>query len=400
MSISLSEIIKKEEITCDALETAQAITSNGLFIGKTLFLAVQNLGRNKDEFEVVEPSWSGHKGEIKRTRAAAKVAFWIRKLFSHLKQEFLFDELIKMIAPALEVVRDDKPFKGGWVAGLYTRKSQSGNVPHWEKKSFLTAHAAALRLLQALAYQVRQSLRSNATHDHAVVRKNVFRFTRSSPVRLAKRVNRFTWKLRCSLEGLSAECFDKIIAEANWETTRAKGMSPAALRAISSWARSNFAPERDEIWQVLQEELALSSIQSSQELGVDCEEVARPVKESEKSEGIDRMEKTGVTGDMPNTGKKIKEPSPDALRAYRSLIATGKTQTELADMLTDKLGRPIDQGTVSRWLKQVKTFFKDGNVLPDLPEPSRRETPMNPRKLDLGARQDRLAKRQRDKSKE
>jgi hypothetical protein len=391
MSISLSEIIKKKEISSDALEAAQAITSNGLFIGKTLYVAVKNLASNTDEFEI-DPWESGGKGEIKRTRAAAKVAFWIRKLFSHLKQEFLFDELIKMISPVLERVRDHRPFTG-WGTRRFTCKSQSGDGPNWERKSFVTAHAAALRLVQALAYQVRQSLRFDARRD-TVVRKNAFRLRGSSLPQLAKRVNRCWGKLCRALGGLPVECFDKIIAEANWETTDAQRISHVEV----SWPsdRSISVEEGEKSWRDWQKELA-SSTEHKEELGIDSEGLTRPIEESENTEGNGRTEKTRVTDGIPDTGTRIKVPSSDAILAYRLSIAIGKNQTELARRLTAELRRPIDQGTVSRWLKLVKTFLRAGNVLPDLPEPSRREAHMDPSKIDLGARQDGLAKRQRER---
>jgi len=61
-----------------------------------------------------------------------------------------------------------------------------------------------------------------------------------------------------------------------------------------------------------------------------------------------------------------KEPSKDAFAAYRLQLLTGKTQKELAEQLTAELRRPVGQGTVSRWLKQVRAWLKAGNVLPDL----------------------------------
>jgi hypothetical protein len=393
MSISLSEIIKKNEITSDALEAAQAITSNGLFIGKTLYLAVKDLASNTDEFEF-DPCWSGGKGEIARTRAAKKVAFWIRKLFSHLKQEFLFDEIIKMISPVLQMVRKNKPF-GGWGAGLFPCKSQSGGVRHWEQKFFVSAHAAALRLVQALAYQVRQSLCFDARR--AVVRKNAFRLRGSSLPRLAKRVNRCWGQLCRALGGLPVECFDRIIAAANRETTDAQKISPFPIRAENRWPsdRSISEEEGEKSWRDWQRELALSSTEHKEEPGIDSEGLAKPIEESENSEGDGRTEKTRVTRAMPNTKKEPKEPSSDAIKAYRLSIAIEKTQSELADMLAAELGRSIGQGTISRWVKQVKAFLKAGNILPPLPEPCRREAPMDPRKIDLGPRQDGLAKRQR-----
>jgi hypothetical protein len=96
------------------------------------------------------------------------------------------------------------------------------------------------------------------------------------------------------------------------------------------------------------------------------------------------------------SGPTMKQPSKDAIAAYRLWFLTGKTQTELAEQLTEELKRPITQGTVSRWLKQVKAWLKAGNVLPDLtPTRHPKPQPMDPERIDLGERQDGRARRQR-----
>jgi hypothetical protein len=91
-----------------------------------------------------------------------------------------------------------------------------------------------------------------------------------------------------------------------------------------------------------------------------------------------------------------KEPSKDAIAAYRLKLLTGQTQTELAEQLTKELKRPIDQGTVSRWLRQVKVWLEAGNVLPDLTAtPGTKPMPMDPERIELGERRDGRAKHQR-----
>ena len=96
--------------------------------------------------------------------------------------------------------------------------------------------------------------------------------------------------------------------------------------------------------------------------------------------------------------RKRKEPSKDAIAVYRywyasnCLLSERKTQTELANdlKLMELLGRTIDQGTISRYLKQVRVWLKDGNVLPAFTaEPDTKQIPMSPEKIDLGKRVDR-----------
>ena len=92
------------------------------------------------------------------------------------------------------------------------------------------------------------------------------------------------------------------------------------------------------------------------------------------------------------------QPSEDAFKAYRLSIATGKNQTELAEILTTELKRPIGQGQVSRWLDKVKEWLEAENVLPDLFKPlDKQPTAIDPEVLDLGKRQDRRTERQRDR---
>lgn len=74
------------------------------------------------------------------------------------------------------------------------------------------------------------------------------------------------------------------------------------------------------------------------------------------------------------------------------------TQTKLAEVLTAQLKRPVKQGTVSRWIKQVKKWLQAGNILPDLSETRLcKPVPIDPERIDLGERQDGRAKRQRDR---
>jgi hypothetical protein len=94
----------------------------------------------------------------------------------------------------------------------------------------------------------------------------------------------------------------------------------------------------------------------------------------------------GVAEQTPATAKqKLKQPSDDAIACYRLLLATGKTQSELAEIMSRELRRPVDQPQVSRWLKQVKEWLKGGNVLPDLTAdsgPKRKVVPIDPVKID------------------
>jgi hypothetical protein len=96
--------------------------------------------------------------------------------------------------------------------------------------------------------------------------------------------------------------------------------------------------------------------------------------------------------------RALKEPTPDAITVYRYWFLTGKNQTDLANDpdLMAKLGRQVNQGTISRWLSSVKEWIAAGNVLPPLPEVrGAKPLPIDPERIDLGKRSDGRAKRQR-----
>lgn len=100
--------------------------------------------------------------------------------------------------------------------------------------------------------------------------------------------------------------------------------------------------------------------------------------------------------------RPLKEPKKDAIAVYRYQFATGKKQTELADdpALMKQLGRKVDQGTISRWLKKVNEWISAGNILAPLPVAlDSKPKPMDPRKLDCDKRRDGRAKHQKHKRK-
>lgn len=89
--------------------------------------------------------------------------------------------------------------------------------------------------------------------------------------------------------------------------------------------------------------------------------------------------------------KKIKEPSREALTAYRvHCLYPNLTQAAIAKRMEAEFGLPFDQSKVSRYLGQVRSFLDAGNVLPDLPDqgPKAKTFAVDPARLDKGARQD------------
>ena len=90
-----------------------------------------------------------------------------------------------------------------------------------------------------------------------------------------------------------------------------------------------------------------------------------------------------------------KMPSKEAVAAYRLSFLKGQKQENIAAELTKQFSRPVSQGQVSRWIKQVRAFLKAGNVLPDLEGLTRKPDAVDPGAINMGRRQDRRTKRQR-----
>lgn len=109
--------------------------------------------------------------------------------------------------------------------------------------------------------------------------------------------------------------------------------------------------------------------------------------------------KSQIAPSRPAAAKpsRMKQPCDDAITAYRLQIGTGLKQGKLAQKLIELWRRPVDQGTVSRWLSQVRKFIEAGNVLPGVEDKLRRQKPtvMDPRRIDLGKRQDQRIGRRR-----
>jgi hypothetical protein len=111
-----------------------------------------------------------------------------------------------------------------------------------------------------------------------------------------------------------------------------------------------------------------------------------------------------ATVSLPQARRTLKEPSKDAFSVYRFWFASScvlsdrKTQRQLAEdpELMNHLGRKVDQGTISRWLNQVRDWIKAGNILPDLSDPlETNPTPMDPERIDLGPHREHRPKHQR-----
>lgn len=97
----------------------------------------------------------------------------------------------------------------------------------------------------------------------------------------------------------------------------------------------------------------------------------------------------GVKNEAPR--RVPKEPSPEAFAAYRIQVSIGWTQEQIAEQLKQEFKRPFDQGSVSRMLKQVRQFLKAGGELPPLTSVES----VDPKVIELGARQDHQTQRQR-----
>jgi len=82
---------------------------------------------------------------------------------------------------------------------------------------------------------------------------------------------------------------------------------------------------------------------------------------------------------------KVKEPSKEATQAYTLYYGAGKTQEDVAKIMTDKLKRPVKQGQVSRWVNQYKKWREAEEIPVDDTKPN---IIVNSDILDMGARTD------------
>jgi hypothetical protein len=92
----------------------------------------------------------------------------------------------------------------------------------------------------------------------------------------------------------------------------------------------------------------------------------------------------------------LKIPSQDAFLAFFLYRIVGRVQEDVALMVAEGTRRTCDQGTISRWVKQVEGWIAQNNPLPALSmEVMRRAFSVDPRKLDMGSRKDGRTPRQR-----
>lgn len=107
-----------------------------------------------------------------------------------------------------------------------------------------------------------------------------------------------------------------------------------------------------------------------------------------------------ATGERAGTATRrvVKEPSREAIAAYRLRFIQRLTQADVAEVLSKEWGRRVTQPQVSRWCRQAREFLEAGGVLPPFEPPTQRreKTPMDPEKIDLGRRADRGRKRKQE----
>jgi hypothetical protein len=88
----------------------------------------------------------------------------------------------------------------------------------------------------------------------------------------------------------------------------------------------------------------------------------------------------GTPGKTPTPMRPLREPSREAIAAYRAERFLGQKQENIATQFG------VSQGTISRWVRQVAKWIEAGNVLPDLEPPKRKTITMDPSKLEQGPR--------------
>jgi hypothetical protein len=104
------------------------------------------------------------------------------------------------------------------------------------------------------------------------------------------------------------------------------------------------------------------------------------------AEALDRRTEAAEPKPSATDSKPMIEPKPEAFLAYAKHVDAGWDQATVARKLSEELGRPINQGQVSRWVKQVREWREAGNPFPEgIYTP--KTIPTDPSKLDKGPRQ-------------
>jgi len=106
---------------------------------------------------------------------------------------------------------------------------------------------------------------------------------------------------------------------------------------------------------------------------------------------------TGKTIEKLQDEKIVRIPSSDAFLAYVLREITGATQKQIAKMIAGATGGTTEQGTVSRWLKEVDHWVAQSNHVPT-PDFKLigKAISVDPSVIDLGARQDARTPRHRE----
>ena len=99
-----------------------------------------------------------------------------------------------------------------------------------------------------------------------------------------------------------------------------------------------------------------------------------------------------------DTKRTLTEPSREAFAAYQLYKIVGMNQVPIAEQLTKEFRRQISQGQVSRWVTEVGAFLEAGGVMPPMAIAINGIASVDPKILDMGARQDGQTPRQRFKS--
>lgn len=99
---------------------------------------------------------------------------------------------------------------------------------------------------------------------------------------------------------------------------------------------------------------------------------------------------TGICRSSSNRCERLKEPASEAFTAYALHFLSGLDQRAVAKRLSEELGRPICQGSVSRWCDKVKKWLGAGRPWPGA---TPKIIPTDPSRIELGPRAHNYARR-------
>ena len=172
-----------------------------------------------------------------------------------------------------------------------------------------------------------------------------------------------------------------------WCNSVADWVREGIFNTIDLWIIYDLVYSEIFLWQRIRIMLNITTEELKKE-AERCNKMISRIQQQQLLRDVTEQNQTGHENTRSKTGytKPIAEPPKEAAQAYMLYWVTGKTQKEVAEIVAEKLRRPVSQGQVSRWLKQYRGWRISMGLPVDKKAPP--VTFMDPSVLDLGRRTD------------